>query len=91
MRLFLKLIYIYCTFFIFWEDEICATMKRVCMQGGLHACVKLAGGFPVCLWGVHVPQVLLPLLQWWTPCSLGDSPPLQSAEAQPGECSKKEN
>lgn len=89
---------LYLLYFIlfFWEDDICATKPFlgtnetwVCVEAGLHACVRLTGGFPVCLWGVHMPQVLVLLLQWWTPCSLGDSPPLQSADAHPGECSEK--
>lgn len=38
-------------------------MKQGCVEAGLHACVSLTGAFPVCLWGVHVPQVLVLLLQ----------------------------
>lgn len=62
----------------------------MCVEASLHACLSLTGAFPVCLWGVQVPQVLVLLLQGWRPCSLGDSPPPQSAGARPGECSEKE-
>lgn len=65
-------------------------VTRVCVEAGLHACLSLTGAFPVCLWGVQVPQVLVLLLRGWRPCRLGDSPPPQSAGARPGECSEKE-
>lgn len=60
----------------------------MCLEAGLHACVRLTGGFPVHLLGspwVLVPQVLVLLLQW--------HPVWQSStticRSSPGECSEK--